>query len=346
MKIIPYILIKLLLTINFFIISLNVKGQYYDSINSINPFKVKDFDLVYGNSQFDIYDFKVANNYKVLLISKTGEALFILLDKSNLPLDTLSIESAQANIKFWNDNHTFYYSSMFFYKSDLCNLNYKSGVASFTIVDNKLVFQECSILDENYIKDELYQSTNNFKVTLLEKDKKKNEELKKIGFAVNDRLIVKRDPISQISLTTTYFPFCEANGQLFVFDIVKGVLYSFDLDGSYTTANISGYMLLDNSPGVNYSYELLCDKTFNNLYLIASTSFVIKGRGRGKDKIERNQTLYRMENSKWERVIYNIPLYSHKMYIYNKKIYSVFEMNDPETNENRKMLYLSQDFIF
>ncbi len=106
---------------NFFVLCFlfcaNIKASSQDTdLDSIpNPFKLDNFALVYGNAKFDIHDFETFDKYKILLLTKSNGALFVLLDDNNLAIDTLFFKSAPANIKFWSSNEKFYYQSIFFF---------------------------------------------------------------------------------------------------------------------------------------------------------------------------------------------------------------------------------------
>ena len=321
-----------------------------------NPFQLENFTLIYGNANFDIHDFVIFNHYKVLLLTKSNGALFVLLDNENLAIDTLFFKSAPANIKFWHNNEIFYYESIFFYKSDLCNLDYKPGVASFSIENDRLIFNECFPITDSYVRKELFQTTKSFKLTLIEKEKqdgnqkkRKNEDslnrISNIGFAVNENYIVKKRTPSLKCTVNTFFPFTENNKKLYVYDILENVLYKFTDENKYTVDVIQNNVLYKDTLNSFVSYNLLSDEGTKELYLLKSQRIPLDKKGREKQQFRENQALYKLVDHKWEIVNYNIPLYSYKMHIDYKKIYSVFDVTD-ERGIGRKILYVSNIHAF
>ncbi len=325
------------------------------SIDSVsNPFELEKFTLVYGNANFDIYDFAIVNKYKVLLLTKSDGALFVLLNKNNLVINTLFFKSAPANIKFWYNKNTFFYQSIFFYKSNLCNLDYKPGIASFYINNDSLKFKACFPIEDSYIRKELFQATNNFKVTLLEKEKRKKKkrkeddefgEINNTGFAVNGNYIVKRKIPNLRSSFQTYFPFAEMNNHLYVFDIFENVLYNFENEEDFFKTNLCNNVQYKDTSNSYVSYELLPDNGTNELYLLTSQRVVAKRKGREKQHFKESQYLYKLFDNKWKLVDYKIPHFSHKMKVDYKKIYTVFDVKD-ERGISKKVLYISNKHLF
>ncbi|MDY0144231.1 MAG: hypothetical protein RBR97_20300 [Bacteroidales bacterium] len=329
--------------------------QNNDFTSKSNFFKLKNFTLVYGNANFDIHDFFIHNNQKVLLLTKSNGALFYLLDSNNLATDTLFFKSAPANIKFGNNNETFYYQSIFFYKSNLCKLDYKPGVASFYIKNNSLVFNKCLPIDDSYVRDELFQKTENFKVSLLLKENNKRKKKKSeneedlyaygnIGFAVNDKYIVKRKAPSLKNTMDTFFPFTEINNKLYVYDVLANSMYKFTDNENYTIDTIQNSIRYNDTINSFVSYNLLSDQGTSDLYLLKSQRIIINRKGREKQKYKENQVLYILIDNKWVLVNYEIPLFSYKIHIDYKKIYSVFNVED-ERGVKRKTLYISNTHI-
>lgn len=340
-----------------FLLTVSAKGYgQHTSMDSIsNPFSLQNYTLIYGHSDFDIHDFIVYNNYKVLLLTKSDGAVFVLLDANNIAMDTLFFKSAPANIKFWHHHKTFYYHSIFFYKSDLCDLDYKPGIASFSIEKDKFVFEECTPLDDSYVGDELFQATDNFKITLFEKEQSKkrdrkakksdgSNEISEIGFAVNGKYILQRKSPVLNSTLNTFFPYSEHNGKLFVFDIMENILYQFTDEDNYIIDTIQNNVLYKDTLNSFVSYELISDEGAKELYLLKSQRILLDRKGREKQQFNEKQELYRLNNNKWEAVNAEIPLFAHKMHIFYKKIYAVFNMTD-ERGIERKMLYFSKSHI-
>ncbi len=339
-----------------FLFFVNLKAYSQDTrLDSIyNPFKLNNFTLVYGNANFNIRDFEIFNKYKILLLTKSNGALFVLLDVNNLAIDTLFFKSAPANIKFWLNNGKFYYQSIFFYKSNLCKLDYKPGIASFSIEHDSFVFNECFLIADAYVRKELFQTTKSFKVTLLEEEREKwkkgkgnqekSDEIGNIGFAVNEKYIVKRRAPSLNSTVNEFFPFSENSGKLYIYDIMENVMYKFTNEDNYVVDTIQNIVLYKDTLNSFVSYNLLSDEGTNELYLLKSQRIKLNRKGREEQQFEENQLLYKLINNKWEMVNYDIPLYSYKMRIHYKKIYSVFNVKD-ERGIKRKMLYVSNKYV-
>ena len=339
----------------YFIIVSKVIGQNNDTIES-NPFELNNFNLIYGNAGFDIYDFEIINKYKVLLLTKRDGALFVLLDNYNLIIDTLFLKSAPANIKFWCNNDIFYYQSIFFYKSNFCDLDYKPGIASFYVDNDKLIFKGCYSIDDSYIRDELFLTTKNFKITLLEREKKvKKKESKEninteseidyIGFAINDKYIVKRKNPKFKSIFNTFFPFVENCNKLYVFDIIENVLYKFNNENIYKIDTLKNTVQFRDTLDNFVSYELLSDEGTKEIYLLATQKSKLTRKGRENQQFEINQHLYKLIEDKWVKINYEIPLFAYKMRIHYKKIYATFSLCD-EVGIERKTLYESKSHVF
>lgn len=328
-------------------------SQIIEMNSTDDPFKLDGFTLIYGNVSYNIYDFDFIKEYKVLLLTKKDGALFVLLNHENLALDNLFIKSAPANIKFWHNEDNFYYQSIFFYKSNICNLNYKPGVASFHISNDSLKFNECFSIEDSYVRKELFQMTKNFKITLLEKEQKRkkknknNDELNKmknIGFSIDGKYIVKRKAPPLSSTLNTFFPYVELNEQLLVFDVINNTLYKFNKKGASIKTVIENNVLYKDTLNSFVSYELISDNSFNELYLLASQRIKHQRKGREKQTFTENQLLYKLKENKWENTKLSFPRFSYKMHINLKKVYSIFDVED-ERGISKKMLYVSDKFL-
>ncbi|MEH0155189.1 hypothetical protein V6R21_13670 [Limibacter armeniacum] len=317
--------------------------QLYSQDIGENPFRLKNFDLVYGNSNYNIHDFALSDPYKVVLLTKSDGALFFLLDQNNLCIDSLFFRSAPADIHFWHKQDTLFYQSMFFYKSDYCDLNYKSGIASFSIEQDKLAFNNCIGLDDSYIGKELFQTTENFKVTLLENEKSKSN---KIGYAINDKYIVRRNvPVLKGSLVH-YFSYAELNKQLYIYDVMENSLSIFKDQKTFETITLENSIAFPDEANSYRSYELLADKGTGQIYLLGShRSFNGKPSKRNKELTHEQQFLYRLEGKSWKKVDFEIPQYIYKIRIDHNKIFAVFEIAE-ESGTKRKYLFESIDRIF
>lgn len=311
----------------------------FDDTTSIDTFLLNGYELIYGNSSYDIYDFHVRYTYKILLTcQEEGLATFLLLGEDNLELDRLPIKSALASINFWNKEGAYFYNPFFFYKSDLCDLDYKTGVASFKVTNKKFEYLGCERLDKKNIRNELFETTENFKITFLDKEKKKKHQL---GFAVNDKYIERRKSSDLYDYAPSVFPYAEIQDTLFLFDAESSQLYKFPTNMEYQVIQTNAISFEKISSFETFkSFNLVGDDYQNAIYLLANNRTKIPGKGRKKDKFSENQRLYRLEKGSWELLDFTFPSLIHNLQIVNGSLYVIYEITD-DFGVTTKMLYKS-----
>lgn len=309
----------------------------FDDSTSYNSFDVDGFELVYGNSSFDIIDYHVRYTYKVLLVRKET-ATFLLLNGDNLVTDELSIRSPAIEANLWNRGKTYFYNPILFYKSDLCDLDYKSGIASFRVVQDHFEYLDCKVLDKDYIGKEWFEATGDFKITFLDKEKRNKTQ---IGFAVNDKYIERRKATDIDGFGPSLFPYTQLGDSLVLFDIETHLMYKFGKDIEYKVVQMNPIQFKPNSNHETFElYQMLSDDITGDLYLLTNQRTKIPSKGRKKVRFIEDQSLYRFEGNEWVNLNIEIPLHAYTAQIEHGWIYAVFELTD-EFNNTNKMLYKS-----
>lgn len=328
-----------------FSIHLSVKLQAQVEIDSLpESYKITDYQLIYGNLGYDIDDFNLKNpDFPVLVSIGASGANFILLNKGHQKMSELFIASGTAKVNFWNDEQYYYYQPMLLYKSALCPISHKSGFVRFEVVENQLQFVDCKPLDQSYLGKEYFESTQNFKITYWDKEKK-NPKKAEIGIAVNEKYYVRRRyHNTQERVSGVLFPYVQINRDLFFIDILEQDLYKISADNQLISKK-----KLQNNPffadtlGNYWGYELLYDAFKNRIYLY--------GWSRQIQKSGRNTKINNQERKLWllqeNRLIEKLDL-KHlsvkKIKIRNGFVYGSFGIKDEDLGgKERFMLYKSK----
>ncbi|NJL15246.1 MAG: hypothetical protein HC913_21060 [Microscillaceae bacterium] len=194
-------------------------------------YNLTGYQLIYGNSGYDIDDFNLRNpDFPVLLSQKSGGANFILLDSHHQIISELLVPSGTAKTNFWNDEQYYYYQPMLIYKSDFCPISHKAGIIKLEVVDRQLRFVDCELLDQGYIGKKYFEGTQNFKITYLDYEKK-NPDKAEIGIAVNDKSYVRhRYSNTDFRSAGVLFPYVQINKELLFLDILGQDVYKISVE--------------------------------------------------------------------------------------------------------------------
>ncbi len=314
-----------------------------DSTLSQKDLHQQGFSLVYGNHDYDIEDFLLFNIHKVILLKKSNGALFHLLNNNNTRLDSKVFNSAPSGIKFWKEGKRFFYHSMMFYKSALCNLNFKPGIASFNIEDDKIYFNECIAIKNdqelNFHKT-LYRK---YKTSILDKSHCKKRRKKKSGSScnikinVNGKEILSRTIPGFQSNINSYLPYIELNNHLYILDALNNQFYIITEEFEVQTLSMKTSPLFNDSLNCVDNYELIADQATNKLYLLASRLYMSDSK-RSSSIVKQQQILYQLYQNDWKKLDLKFPALCHKLKIDHTDLYAIFEVLNKH-GVARKMLY-------
>lgn len=315
-----------LIAILFWVTSIRAQNNIVDIEQDMSELSIPSYRLVYGNASYRMEDFfLLPNSHKLLLLSGVGQAIFMLLDEQHLTLDMLEFASAPANIQFWMDSDsTFCYNSIFFYKSKRCPIDYKTGVAEFSIRRNSLFFNRCYLIDKRHSINHSFAQIKKFKVSTFALPANKRKRNGAIGVEVNGNTIIRHELLHIDSLyAEALFPFSELNGALYVYDALSHTLHR--CQGAEHT-----YRHVHHSTGDTartYYYRLLSDERSERLYLLESYRVDGESRRRGRSQTVFQQRLYRLDtlNMTWQQVELSLPHRVSQMRIDNGSVFVIFE---------------------
>jgi hypothetical protein len=300
-------------------------------------FKISGYNLVYGSSAFDIENMVFYKGYKVLLTKQSDGASVLLLDNSNSVIDTLFIKSGPANMMLYLDGDTFKYTSIFFYKSDMCPCcDYKPAIASFSIKNGKFVFEKCELVDNTHIKDKIFDKFNNFKVAYLEKEKKK--KVAEIGYIINDKQTITYPyPLIKASVGN-FFPCAEDGKNLLLYNLITNELISVSSSLETSVLKMETSPLIEDIENAYDNYHLVVNSVNNKIYLHYTRVLNI-GKGRNKES-KSEQKLYEIVGNKLIDKSEILPKFSSKLIFFENRLFSIFRMS--EGSKTKKFLYLRE----
>ncbi len=331
----------------FLLINLNliVKSYAQVEIDSLPAsYSLAGYQLIYGNSGYDIEDFSLKNpDFPVLLSLDAGGANFVLLDNHHQKISELLVPSGTAKTNFWNDEQYYYYQPMLIYKSSLCPISHKAGIIKLEIVNKQLKFVECELLDKDYINKKYFEGTQNFKITYLDDDKK-NPDKAEIGIAVNDKYYIRRGyPNTNLRGAGQLIPYVQINTELLFLDILAQDIYKISVDNKLVSKE-----KLKNNPffadiqDTYWGYELMHDEIQNKTYLYG-WSKQIKKLGRNTKIINQERKLWLLEDNSLTEVLDLKHLNIKKIKIRNGFIYASLGILDEDAaGEERFMFYKSK----
>lgn len=325
--------------------SIRAQNNIVDIEHDMSELSIPSYRLVYGNASYRMEDFfLLPNSHKLLLLSGVGQAIFMLLDEQHLTLDMLEFASAPANIQFWMDSDsTFCYNSIFFYKSKRCPIDYKTGVAEFTIRRNSLMFNRCYPIDKRYSINHSFAQIKKFKVSTFALPANKRKRNGVIGVEVNGSTIIRHELLHVDSLyAEALFPFSELNGSLYVYDVLSHTLYRCQgVEHTYRHVHLSTSSQGDSAK--TYYYRLLSDERSERLYLLESYRVDGENRRRGRLQTQFQQRLYSLDTMAmaWQQVELSLPHRVSQMRIDNGRVFVIFER--PVGNgRSERLLYESR----
>jgi hypothetical protein len=300
-------------------------------------FKIQGYNLIYGNSAFNIENVVFYQQYKIILTRTIEGANILLLDNSNSVIDTLLIKCAPANMMLYLDGDTFKYTSIFFYKSDLCPCcDYKPAIASFSVKNGRFIFEKCELVDNSHVKDKIFDKFSNFKVAYLEKEKKR--KVAEIGYIINDKQSITYPYPSIKASIGNFFPCSESGKNLLLYNLITNELVSVTSSLETSALKMETSPLFEDMENAYDNYHLVINSVNNKAYLHCTRVLNI-GKGRNKES-KSEQKLYEIVGNKLIDKSAVLPKISSKLLFFDNRLFSIFRMS--EGSQSKKFLYLRE----
>ncbi|HAA12963.1 MAG TPA: hypothetical protein DCE41_15245 [Cytophagales bacterium] len=334
----------------FFLLSYSLLSQWvYSQPPSVPdqglPFYTQGFKLIYGNTSFSVEDAIPYANQLILECRRTdgtGVEILALGDAQTIE-DRLFVRCASARNNFWYEKQKFHFQPFLFYPSEVCDLDYKSGVLTFEYDSTGFRVEGCKELDEEYLIDEYYQSTPHFKIAIIGKERKRSRR-NRIGYTINDEYTEEYKVPEVASTWDNYFPYAELLDTLYLLDSQAGTMIKFSQDGTHQILPVTNLPFFQDQPNQFVSYQLIADQASRSLFLLASR-FSPQGDEDLRGPDNSAQRLYRWHQGAFEPMEYTLPRYASKLMIRYGKGYAIFPIQEDGTSSDMLFETLDRPFL-